>query len=81
MSRNQLEKEINYLEKNKLDETSEIKYHNSNWSQILDHSYRILVTGCSGSRKMNAILKQQDSDDYSIIDKINILLKTQINWS
>ena len=30
--------------------------HNSKWPYILDHPYRILITGSSGSRKTNALL-------------------------
>ena len=32
------------------------KYHYPNWPQILDHPYRILITGDSGSRITNALL-------------------------
>ena len=32
-----------------------IKEHNANWPQILDHPYRILITLGSGSRKTNSI--------------------------
>ena len=28
-----------------------IKEHNPNWPQILDHSYKILIIGSSGSEK------------------------------
>ena len=31
----------------------ETKYHNSNWLQISDHPYRILIIGGSGSGKTN----------------------------
>ena len=30
--------------------------HNSNWPQILDHLYRILIVGSYGSGKTNALL-------------------------
>ena len=30
-----------------------IKEHNPNWPQILDHSYKILIIGSSGSEKKN----------------------------
>ena len=62
-----------------------------NWAQILKYLYRILIIGSCRSGKINFIknwllnlIKQQDDDDYSIIDKIlkihtkknlNILLK------
>ena len=32
-----------------------IKEHNPNWPEILDHPYRILIIGSSGSRKTNAL--------------------------
>ena len=39
------------------DVTKEImKERNSNWPQILDHPYRILIIGTSGSGKRNALL-------------------------
>ena len=31
-----------------------IKEHNPHWPQILDHPYRILITGVSGSGKANS---------------------------
>ena len=40
--------------------------HNSKWPYIPDHSYRILIIGCSGSGKTNALLilinNQPDTD-------------------
>ena len=39
----------NYTNENKTE-------HNSKWSYITDHSYRILTTGGSGSGKTNALL-------------------------
>ena len=33
----------------------ETKEQNTNWPQIPDHPYKILVTGGSGSRKTNAL--------------------------
>ena len=33
-----------------------IKKHDSNWPQISDHLYRILVVGGSGSGKTDALL-------------------------
>ena len=38
-----------YTNENKLE-------HNSKWLYIPDHSYRILIIGCSGSEKTNALL-------------------------
>ena len=43
-----------------------------------DHPYRTLIIGGSGSVKTNAVpnlIKQQDDDDYSIIDKIYLNVK------
>ena len=34
----------------------DIKNHNSNWSEIPDHPYRILIIGGSGSGRANALL-------------------------
>ena len=48
--------------------------HNPNWSCILDHLYRILVIGGSGSAKADVLLnliKQQRPD----IDKIYLYVK------
>ena len=48
-----------------------IKKHDLNLLQILDHSYRKLIVGGSGSGKTNSLLnliKQQDNDDYNIIE-------------
>ena len=45
-----------------------IKDHNPNWPQIADHPYRILMTGGSGSGKMNSFFSpinhQPDIDIY-----------------
>ena len=46
------------------DQSVEIN-HNTYWSYIPDHSYRILIIGCSGSGKNNVLLnliKHQGSD-------------------
>ena len=51
----------------------DIKPHNSNWPKIPEHPYRILTIGGTGSGRTSELLnliKQQDDDDYSIIDKI-----------
>ena len=48
--------------------------HNANWSCILDHPYRILIIGGSGSGKTNVLLnliKHQRTD----IDKIYLYVK------
>ena len=55
-----------------------IKDHNPNWLQITNHPYRILIIGGSGSGKTNALfnlIKIQDDDDYSIINKIYLHVK------
>ena len=36
-----------------------IKYHNQNWLQNLDHPYRILTIGGSGSGKPNVLLHSE----------------------
>ena len=54
-----------------------IKEFNRSWPQIPDHPYRILLPESSGSRKTSALLnliKKQDDDDYSIIDKIYLCI-------
>ena len=46
------------------DQSVEIN-HNTYWPYIPDHSYRILIIGCSGSGKNNVLLnliKHQGSD-------------------
>ena len=58
------------------DQSVEIN-HNLNWSYILDHPYRILVIGGSGSGKTNVLLnviKHQRPD----IDKIYLYAKNLI---
>ena len=48
-----------------------INQHNLYWKQILDRPYRILVIGGSRPGKTSALLnliKQQDNNDYRIID-------------
>ena len=70
-----------------------INQHNLNWPQSIDHPCRILTIEGSGTQKANALLsltKQQDSDDYSIIDKFYLkdifeakyqyLIKTRKKW-
>ena len=55
-----------------------IKDHNPNWLQIPNHPYRILIIGGSGSGQTNALfnlIKIQDDDDYSIINKIYLHVK------
>ena len=50
-----------------------INEHKPNLPRIYDHPYKTLIFGRSGSGKTNALLnliKQQDNDDYSVVDKI-----------
>ena len=50
-----------------------IKEHNPNWSQIPDHSYRILIISCSGSGKTNPLFnlinQQPDIDNICLYAK------------
>ena len=50
-----------------------IKEHNPNWPQIIDHPYRILIMGGSGFGKRNLLfnLTNQQQD----IDKIYLYAK------
>ena len=54
-----------------------IKYCNSNWPQISNYPYRILIVGGLGSGKTNALLnlKEIQHDDYSITDKVYLNVK------
>ena len=57
-----------------------ISEHNSNWPQIPEHLYRILLIEVSGSGKANALLnliKKQDDDYYSVNTKIYLYIKDQ----
>ena len=48
-----------------------MKGHNTNWSQITDHPYRILIIGGSGSGKTNSLFnlisQQPDIDKKCFI--------------
>ena len=50
-----------------------IKEHNLRWTEILDHPYRILLIGGSGSGKKNALLNlinhEPDIDKIYLYDK------------
>ena len=50
-----------------------IKKHNPHWTQILDHSYRILIIRGSGSGKTNALLNLINHEPD--IDKIYLYPK------
>ena len=47
--------------------------HNSKWSYIPDHSQRIIIIGCSGSGKTNALLNLINHQEN--IDKIYLYAK------
>ena len=57
--------------------------HNSDWLYILDHPYRILIIGGSGSVKTNALLnlinKQPDVDKIYLYAKDPYELKCQFS--
>ena len=40
------------------------KRHIPNWQQILDHPYRVLITGGSGSGKTSIILSNKSATRY-----------------
>ena len=48
-----------------------IKQHNPNWPQILDHLWRISINGCSGSGKIkslfNLISEEPDIDKHLFV--------------
>ena len=55
--------------------------HNPNWPQILDHLYTMLIIGSARCGKTNTLLnliKQQNEDDYNIIDKIYLYVEDPI---
>ena len=52
----------------------DIKKHNANWPQILDHPYKILIIRGSGSCEINALLNNVISHQQDI-DKIYLYLK------
>ena len=51
----------------------DIKEHNSNWPEILDYPYIILIVGGSGSGKTNALLNLINNE--TDIDKFFYMLK------
>ena len=54
------------------------KEHNEKWPYILDHPYRILIIGGSGSGKIN-ILLNLITERNDLIDKIICMLKIWLN--
>ena len=50
-----------------------MKEHNPNWPKIPDHSYRILITGGSGSGKTSALFNLINHEPD--IDKIYLYLE------
>ena len=59
----------------------ETKEHNPNWPQILDHPYRILIIGGSGSGKTNSLFnlinQQPDIDSIYLYAKYPYEVKYQ----
>ena len=58
------------------------KEHNPNWPRISNHSYRILITGGSGSRKTDPLLNlinPQPDIDIKFIYILKIYVKQNIN--
>ena len=59
-----------------------IKKHNPKWPEIVDHKYRILIIGGSGSGKINSLFnlmsQQPDIDDSFSMLKSH--LKQNINF-
>ena len=49
------------------------KEHNEKWLFILDHPYKILIIGCSGSGKTNTLINSINEQDD--IDKIYLYVK------
>ena len=54
-----------------------IKEHNINWSQVLNHAHRILTIGGweSENKALLNLTKQQNDDDFNIIDQIYFYVK------
>ena len=51
----------------------DIKEHNPNWPEVLVYPYRILIVGCSGSGKTNAMLNLINHEPD--IDKTHLYAK------
>ena len=60
-----------------------LKEHNPNWPQTADHSYRILIMGCSGSGKTNLLfnLISQQPDIYKICVDAKDLYEAKYQFS
>ena len=55
------------------DQSAEIN-HNPDWPYILDHPYKMLIIGGSGSRKTNVLLNLINNQSPDI-DKIYLIVK------
>ena len=64
----------------KNDDKSVEIYHNPNYSCILDHPYRIFITGGSGSGKTNVLLNLIKYQQL-ILTKFIHMLKIHLNQS
>ena len=60
-----------------------IKAHNPNWPQVLDHPKRILIIGSLVSRKSNSLFKSisHQPDIEKFVYMLKIHLKQNINYS
>ena len=56
-----------------------MKEHNSNWPEITDHPYRILLIGGSGYGKTNALLNLINVETVKFIYMQNMHMKQHIN--
>ena len=59
-----------------------VKDHNPKWQQILNHLYRKIILGGSGSGKTNALrslIHHQEKYNNDIIDKFFSMLRTHTN--
>ena len=59
-----------------------VKDHNPKWSKILNHLYRIIILGGSGSGKTNALLSlthHQEKYNNDIIYNFFSMLRTHTN--
>ena len=59
-----------------------IKAHNPNWPQVLDHPKRILIIGSLGSGKSNSLFKSisHQPDIEKFVYMLKIHLKQNINF-